>query len=122
MSKFTQKQLEEAWEQMQADRKADAQKAQTAAKWIQDQLGFGNCAPTLGHWHGHEYGPYPAQYQLVLVHETYGPYIKDYTDALAKQSWAVSQGTNVQNPVYSVTTPQGVYTLTFEYYNHWSGY
>jgi hypothetical protein len=122
MAKFTQQQLEDAWQQMQAERKQDSDEAELAAAWVQQQFGFGICsfvAPygwdfTYGHWYA---SPYQVPFILQLVYSSYSPQRHSYENILNQAAWAVpSQGQpgfSIHEPFYTVTTPHGVYELTF---------
>lgn len=128
MGKFTQQQLEEAWQQMQAERHAEAQQAGMAAAWVQKEIGFGNCrASRPEHFRfGSAYGPFPIGIVMTLIHETYGPYVPDYLKVLDVATWATNTGRVKgleKTPIYEVQTPYGNYNLEFEYFdNHFSGY
>lgn len=122
--KFTQKQLEQAYEQMAAERREESQNARQAAEWLKTNLGLNGTVYVRGphhNWGFYSMGvtPWPEEYILSLVHETYGPYKEDWLKALGGMSWAKQLGPEV----FEVTTPYGVYKTAFEYFdNHCTGY
>jgi hypothetical protein len=139
---FTQKELEEAYKQMQAEREKEAKTAQLAANWVRNQLkaDIGNLPGMLCEPHvkfvdperrtgtGRGISPEPKNYVIVCVHETYGPYLKDYEDRLNVAGWAKRNddwvyGFKPDTPFYDIVTPHGNFKLTFDYFdNHWTGW
>ena len=129
MKKFTQEELVEAYEQMVAERNEDFHDAREAAKWFQEQLGFGTVhafAPRYG------YGTSPVRetYYLKLIHETYGPYQNDYEVRLQALPCVTATKPKVfgvtdrqGETIYEVDMPHGKYEVVFEYFdNHCTGY
>ena len=117
-NKFTQQELEEAFQQMQADRNAEYNNAVEAAKWLQAQIGVGHCHLDMDRFQSMMTTPYSARINLKLIHETYGPYMDQYTDFFDKATFATKVGN-----AYEVDTPFGKFGITFEYFdNHCTGY
>jgi hypothetical protein len=128
MSRFTQRELEQAWEQMQIERNNEANQARLAAHWVAERLKAeepirlkdASCNYTQPRDRGMPFGaPYPVNYVLLVAHDYYGPSIKTYTDVFDKVSWAIDakpiQGFPDNLPKYVVTTPYGQHRLTFEF-------
>lgn len=128
--KFTQEQLELAHKQICDERRQDEKTALKAAKWVKDKLTFKcnvrvGCNPYDGNYTN--FSPHKIEYAIILTHETYGPYKEDLIKFFDAQEWAKPggwiSGFNPTEKWYTVTTPHGVYPLTFEYFdNHVGGY
>jgi hypothetical protein len=122
--KFTQQQLEEAYQQMQDERQAESATAYKAAEWLKQNLGIGmsrcNChVSNRSHYNWSAISPFPSEYSLILVYETYGPHLNDYFDVLDNLPFI----TKNDGDVYEAATPFGKYKIEFEYFdNHCTGY
>jgi hypothetical protein len=132
MKKFTQEELEAAYEQMQRERADDAHAANSAAHWVNDQLALGTVRyqdprRNVGIYTGGA-SPEKTQYVIVCVYETYGPHLEDWQKKLDVVPWAKKNdewvyGFRLNTPFYDVETPFGTFKLTFEYFdNHCTGY
>jgi len=129
MRRFTQKELEAAYTQMREEREAEYVNAKRAADHLLEQLSVRDKSCNIGTTYGapKEPQPYPTQYVLSLVTQTYGPDLEYYVKELEKMPSVKKTegvpGFYIHHPFYEVPTPFGKYTMTFEYFdNHASGW
>jgi hypothetical protein len=122
---FTQKELEAAYQQMEYERKLDGEKAKRMFEWVcaQAEIDVKCGSPVMGESYGNVISPYPTPYYFQFTHQTYGPYLNYFTDALKKQSWARHVRGTGNGPIYEVDTPEGTYEVRFDYFdNHSCGW
>ena len=121
---FTQAELEAAWKQMQYERNEDALRARRMLTWVCEQAGID---PKAGSFSAIGYitgiSPFAKVYHFTFTHQTYGPYLYDFIDALAPHQWAKHVHGEYAGPVYEVNTPEGTYEVHFSYFdNHSTGW
>ena len=123
MPKFTQKELEEAYEQIREERKQDLDTAQNAVDWVIKTLDIGVTGfvenDYYSRFHKDYPQPNPLTYVLIL---SYDFYFTKCINLLDKASWAKKcdgvAGFNIHSKFYEVSTPFGIYKLTFNYNNY----
>lgn len=119
---MTQEELIQAYEQMVQERTEESNTAEKAAKWFQEQLlanGISGARCYLKHNHYYyNVTPWPINYRINIIHQTYGPYKEDYVEVFAKLDYVT-----LTDEIYEVNTPYGKHRLEFEYFdNHCTGY
>ena len=123
---FTQQQLEAAWKQMEYERKQDGLQAHRMLEWVCQQAMIDPGHASLTH-EGFStmvnISPQTTTYRFIFIHQTYGPYLYDFINALSTQSWARHVRGEQSGPVYEVDTPKGTYEVHFSYFdNHSTGW
>ncbi len=123
--KFTQQELQEAYQQMREERENDYHKALGAARELEQIVGRScRVSPDF-----HEIRPAPKSidYVLVLTEETYGPFLETFTSVLDNLPNAQKlaedkrvRGYDRDYPQYLVKTSVGEYVIAFEYFNNHS--
>ena len=111
---FSQQQLEDAYAQMQQERDAEYQNASQAADWLKQQLNMNPCNCWVNSLGKTLPSPFPSQFTLQLVCETYGPFNCDYAAKLNAMP-AVRQLSPTE---YEVDTPFGTFKVGFRYWNN----
>lgn len=122
---FTQEQLEAMWKQMTHERKQDSQQADRMLTWMCEQTAIDRKHASFSRSNEGvaDISPWTLIYHFVLTHQTYGPYLQDFIDALTPQPWAKHIRGAPSGPVYEVVTPEGTYEVHFSYFdNHGSGW
>lgn len=120
MSKFSQQDLESAFDQMSKDRDKDSNNANQAKNWIKGNI-FGVYDCYVHESKTYPISPFVSQFSMVIRYGPYGPHKEDFIKLLDSQAWAEKtssawvRGLTPKEDWYKVKTPFGEYSLTFEY-------
>lgn len=126
--KFTRDELKMAMQQIREEKEQTFRRAQSAAEYLEEILGIENCCRIeRAKYYSSNY---EETYVLSLVHQTYGPYLEDFTSRLAvlPNAHALKEDEKLigyyrKDPQYEITTEFGTYFVVFEYFNnHGSGW
>lgn len=129
--KFTQGELERAYDQMEDERNLEAKNASEAAAWVGNELGMEWVQvrnPRFNTGGSSKISPVPENYVITCIYTSYDLSLEDYVKKLDVVPWAKKNdewvfGYRTGTPFYDVDTPYGKFKLTFEYHNsHVGGY
>lgn len=115
--KFTPEELQAAMQQITEERIEANSNAEKAAEWLKTQLNMPNCKCYVKAYFGTAFEDC-SEPNIILVHETYGPYLEDYINVLNSALCVTKEAI-----FYYVDSPYGRFRITFEYFdNHCTGY